>query len=58
MFINLIIYFIKNILQNLEISEMATCLTFIFFAAIALVMLYGYCLIGDQLTQQVLLKII
>ncbi|KAH0948250.1 OrR1 [Eciton burchellii] len=43
---------IYYVIMNLEISEMATCLTFIFFAAIALVMLYGYCLIGDQLTQQ------
>ncbi|GAB1867352.1 Odorant receptor [Camponotus japonicus] len=38
---------------NLQISEMATCCTFILFAVIALVMLFGYCLIGDQLTQQV-----
>ncbi|XP_020287842.1 uncharacterized protein LOC109856691 [Pseudomyrmex gracilis] len=35
-----------------KVTEMATCCTFIFFAAIALVILYGYCLIGDQLTQQ------
>ncbi|RLU27208.1 ObirOr5-R2 [Ooceraea biroi] len=40
------------VIMNVEVSEMATCFTFIFFAAIALVMLYGYCLIGDQLTQQ------
>ncbi|XP_025159555.1 odorant receptor 4-like [Harpegnathos saltator] len=40
------------VLINLEVSELATCCTFIFFAIIALVMLYGYCLIGEQLTQQ------
>ncbi|XP_014488638.1 PREDICTED: odorant receptor 4-like isoform X2 [Dinoponera quadriceps] len=40
------------VLMNLEISQLATCCTFIFFAAIALVMLFGYCLIGEQLTQQ------
>ncbi|XP_032671371.1 uncharacterized protein LOC116844231 [Odontomachus brunneus] len=40
------------VLMNLKITELATCCTFIFFAAIALVMLYGYCLIGEQLTQQ------
>ncbi|XP_011642257.2 odorant receptor 2a-like, partial [Pogonomyrmex barbatus] len=40
------------VIVNLDISEIATCCTFIFFAIIALVMLFGYCLIGDQLTQQ------
>ncbi|XP_072760981.1 odorant receptor 4-like isoform X1 [Anoplolepis gracilipes] len=40
------------VITNLQVSEMATCSTFIFFAIIALVMLFGYCLIGDQLTQQ------
>ncbi|KYQ47027.1 hypothetical protein ALC60_13977 [Trachymyrmex zeteki] len=43
------------VIMNLDVSEIATCCTFIFFAIIALVMLFGYCLIGDQLTQQVLL---
>ncbi|XP_011871563.1 PREDICTED: uncharacterized protein LOC105564073 [Vollenhovia emeryi] len=40
------------VIMNLEVSEIATCCTFTFFAIIALVMLFGYCLIGDQLTQQ------
>ncbi|XP_050452443.1 odorant receptor 22c-like [Cataglyphis hispanica] len=40
------------VITNLQVSEMATCCTFIFFAATALVILFGYCLIGDQLTQQ------
>ncbi|XP_018315318.1 odorant receptor 22c, partial [Mycetomoellerius zeteki] len=40
------------VIMNLDVSEIATCCTFIFFAIIALVMLFGYCLIGDQLTQQ------
>ncbi|XP_026827628.1 uncharacterized protein LOC105278594 isoform X2 [Ooceraea biroi] len=40
------------VIMNLAISELATCFTFIFFAAIALVIIYGCCLISDQLTQQ------
>ncbi|XP_011696227.1 PREDICTED: odorant receptor 2a-like isoform X2 [Wasmannia auropunctata] len=40
------------VIMNLDVSEIATCCTFTFFAIIALVMLFGYCLIGDQLTQQ------
>ncbi|XP_071637394.1 odorant receptor 4-like isoform X2 [Temnothorax longispinosus] len=40
------------VIMNLEVSEVATLFTFTFFAIIALVMLFGYCLIGDQLTQQ------
>ncbi|XP_018364157.1 PREDICTED: odorant receptor 22c-like [Trachymyrmex cornetzi] len=40
------------VIMNLDVSEIATCCTFIFFAIISLVMLFGYCLIGDQLTQQ------
>ncbi|KAL6421618.1 hypothetical protein ACFW04_014503 [Cataglyphis niger] len=40
------------VITNLQVSEMATCCTFMFFALIALIILFGYCLIGDQLTQQ------
>ncbi|XP_039301706.1 uncharacterized protein LOC105199148 [Solenopsis invicta] len=40
------------IIMNLDVTNMATCFTFTFFAIIALVMLFGYCLMGDQLTQQ------
>ncbi|XP_012061913.1 PREDICTED: odorant receptor 2a-like, partial [Atta cephalotes] len=40
------------VIMNLDVSEIATCCTFTFFALISLVMLFGYCLIGDQLTQQ------
>jgi len=43
-----------DIFQNLDVSEIAICCTFIFFAITALIMLFGYCLIDDQLTQQVL----
>ncbi|XP_025159305.1 odorant receptor 4-like isoform X3 [Harpegnathos saltator] len=41
-----------QVLMNLDISELATCCTFIFFSVISIVMLYGCCLIGEQLTQQ------
>ncbi|KYQ47025.1 Putative odorant receptor 13a [Trachymyrmex zeteki] len=40
------------VMMNLDISEIPTCFTFIFFAITALVMLFGYCLIGEQLAQQ------
>ncbi|KYN18982.1 hypothetical protein ALC57_08655, partial [Trachymyrmex cornetzi] len=39
---------------NMDVSKIATCCTFTFFALISLVMLFGYCLTGDQLTQQCL----
>ncbi|TGZ54087.1 putative odorant receptor 13a [Temnothorax longispinosus] len=40
------------VIMNLEISEIATSGAFTFFGTIALVILFGYCLIGDQLVQQ------
>ncbi|EGI59915.1 hypothetical protein G5I_11918 [Acromyrmex echinatior] len=44
------------VIMNLDMAKIATCCTFTFFALISLVMLFGYCLTGDELTQQVLLE--
>lgn len=38
----------------MNLAGLPTCCTFTLFALVALTMLYGYCIIGDQLTQQVL----
>ncbi|KAK2574918.1 hypothetical protein KPH14_002609 [Odynerus spinipes] len=40
------------VLVSYDTAELATCCTFVFFAFTALLMLYGFCVIGDQLTQQ------
>ncbi|KAF7378688.1 hypothetical protein HZH66_015475 [Vespula vulgaris] len=40
------------VIMSYDTAEMATCCTFVFFAFTALLMLYGFCVIGDQLTQQ------
>ncbi|XP_018345144.1 PREDICTED: odorant receptor 22c-like [Trachymyrmex septentrionalis] len=42
------------VIMNLDVSKIATCCTFTFFALISLVILFGYCLTGDQLIQQCL----
>ncbi|KAG5333441.1 OR13A protein, partial [Acromyrmex heyeri] len=42
------------VIMNLNMAKIATCCTFTFFALISLVMLFGYCLTGDELTQQCL----
>ncbi|KAG5323445.1 OR13A protein, partial [Pseudoatta argentina] len=44
------------VIMNLDMAKIATCCTFTFYALISLVMLFGYCLTGDELTQQVLLE--
>ncbi|XP_046837328.1 odorant receptor 2a-like [Vespa crabro] len=43
---------IYYVLMSYDTAEMATCCTFVFFAFTALLMLYGFCTIGDQLIQQ------
>ncbi|XP_047370183.1 odorant receptor 2a-like [Vespa velutina] len=43
---------IYYVLMSYDTAEMVTCCTFVFFAFTALLMLYGFCVIGDQLTQQ------
>ncbi|XP_015179304.1 PREDICTED: uncharacterized protein LOC107067895 [Polistes dominula] len=55
MYYVLIVRIIFIILQffSYDTSEIATSCTFIFFSLTALTMLYGFCVIGDQLTEKV-----
>ncbi|XP_070519980.1 odorant receptor 47a-like [Cardiocondyla obscurior] len=39
-------------LVNIDAGQLAVSFVFGFFGSIALVMLYGYCFVGDQLMQQ------
>ncbi|XP_014614690.1 PREDICTED: odorant receptor 13a-like [Polistes canadensis] len=43
---------IYYVLISYDSAEIATSCTYIFFALTALTMLYGFCVIGDQLTQK------